>query len=261
MTQNDLTLLKSKLELVPPSQLHSLDDYAIPSLTDLQNMEGSHAVSEIIRTLNDMTTERRLHCVAWLYCWLMSRISIQPWFAVRFRKASVIVRFDEWLSRMATLMQHDGFHVTMESDINDGTIFACFLVRDLAGQSHDHLESFVVMWPGLPLVMMHAMEPRLMNSLLGALSESVDRAPMLRLDAPPGNLQAVFHSCLLKLGIQLTEGTLEVPSVVMATELPGPPNDEEAMQRCIGEWNAAIAALGDRLQPWVDRRAGNLRAN
>ncbi|KAH8019433.1 hypothetical protein HPB51_019406 [Rhipicephalus microplus] len=249
MTHYDLALLKSKLRLVSRAQLLSLDRFVIAGWRDLEKMGRKRAVKEIIRTLNVMTPERRLHGIAWLYCWLLPRTSVQPWFAVRFGEASVIVRFDEWLPRMATLMRREGFQVTMENDLNDGTIFACFLARDLADQLQEqHLEAFVAMWPGVPLVMMHTTEPRLMFSLLRALSDSVDRAPMLALNVPPGNLHAGFHYCLLELGIELSKGTLEVPGIALATGLPSPRINEVVMQQCIEDWNAAAEALRDRLQ-------------
>lgn len=248
MTTVDLTLLKSWLEELTPAQLYSLDDAGLPWLPPLQNKRRRRAVNDIIRALQDVTDRsQRLHCVAWLHCWLLPRRSIRPWQVVRFETASVLANFRRLLSRTATVLRVHGCEVTQAWTVDDGTVFACLLVQNLEALSLDHEASYVVLWPGLPLMALFAPEQRLVRHLLLALDRATAGAPAQKLDVPCGDLETVFRSCLSQLPIQVEPGTLNVPKVTK--DARNPPTDDKDSRERLDKWNAALAELGPSLRP------------
>ncbi|XP_065286380.1 uncharacterized protein [Dermacentor albipictus] len=251
MTTVDLTLLKSWLEELTLAQLYSLDDAGLTWLPPLQNKSHRRAVNDIIRALQDVTDQsQRLHCVARLHCWLIPRRSHRPWHVIRFKTASILSNFSRLLSRVVTVLRVHYGEATLQWTLDDGTVFACLLVQNLGALSLDHEASYVVLWPGLPLMALFAPERHGMRRLLLALDRAIAGAPVLKLDVPCGDLETVFRSCLSQLPVQVEPGTLNVPKVTK--DLREPPTGDKDSEERLDIWNAALAELGPSLRP-VDR--------
>ncbi|XP_075560299.1 uncharacterized protein LOC142592635 isoform X1 [Dermacentor variabilis] len=248
MTTVDLTFLKSWLGELTLAQLYSLEDAGLPWLPPLQNKRRRRAVNDIIRALQDVTDpSQRLHCVAWLHCWLLPRRSNRPWHVIRFETASVLSNFWRLLSRTATVLRVHGGEVTLAWTVDDGTVFACLLVQNLGDLSLDHEASYVVLWPGLPIMALFAPDQRGIRRLLLALDRAMAGAPVQKLDVPFGDLETVFRSCFSQLPVQVEPGTLNVPKVTK--DLRDPPRGDKDSEERLDMWSAALAELGPSLRP------------
>ncbi|XP_054925893.1 uncharacterized protein [Dermacentor andersoni] len=236
MTTVDLTLLKSWLEELSLAQLYSLEDAGLPWLPPLQNKRRRRVVNDIIRALQDVTDQsQRLHCVAWLHCWLLPRRSNRPWHVIRFETASVLSNFWRLLSRTATVLRVHGGEVTLAWTVEDGTVFACLLVQNLGALSLDHEALYMVLWPGLPIMALFAPDQRGIRRLLLALDRAMAGAPVQKLDVPCGDLETV------------EPGTLNVPKVTK--DLRDPPAGDKDSKERLDMWSAALAELGPSLRP------------
>ncbi|XP_070384413.1 uncharacterized protein [Dermacentor albipictus] len=249
MPTADLALLKSSLEELTLAHLYSLDDAGLPWLPPLQNKSRRRAVNDIIHALQDVTNQsQRLHCVAWLHCWLLPRRSILPWHVIRFETASVLSNFCKLLSRTATVLRVHGGEVALAWTVDDGTVFACLLAQHLGSLSLDHEASYVVLWPGMPIMALFAPEQRGIRRLLQALHRAMAGAPVQKLlDVPCGDLETVFRSCLSQLEVQVEPGTLNVPKVTK--DLHDPRTGDKYSEERLDTWNNALAELGPSLRP------------
>ncbi|KAK8770960.1 hypothetical protein V5799_025796 [Amblyomma americanum] len=128
------------------------------------------------------------------------------------------------------------------------------MTQDLErGLTNEHQVSYVALWPGLPLLAVHALENRAKRSVLRALHAVLGGAPAAKLAVPPGGLGATLRACFPHLSLQVGESALNIPKVARLQSLPHEPIPlgEEEKKR-LETWNEALAQLGPRLRPVDD---------
>lgn len=258
MSDDVLTTLSSVLSRLTVTELRSLDELGVPWLPPLQKLSPRRAVNKIVGSLQAKGTRRaRLECVALLYCWLLPRQQQQqPWYLFSVEEVSKLADFRRLLERSAAALRLRSNDVTLQWTLRGGAVQSCLLIENLEAPASEEMSAaYVVLWPGLPLLAVHAPVRHARRAVLLALSRALRDFPVKRLNVPRQDLGAAFRASLALLGLSVDEGTLDVPAMavppgreLVLDMLPLDIHDVKTKER-LAEWEAAMAELGPLLRP------------
>ncbi|KAK8768501.1 hypothetical protein V5799_015033 [Amblyomma americanum] len=252
MTAVDLAQLRLRLDELTPLDISSLDDARLTWLPPLQHLARRRAVTEIVNALQAMKSRsQRLQRVAEFYCWLVQRHDISPWTPFRFKRSSLLADFARVLTRLASVLRGRGYDVALAWTADGGTVYACLLTQDIERELiPEHQVSFVALWPGLPLLAVHAPENRTKPSVLRALDAALGGEPAELLAAPPGGLGTTLRACFPHLSLKVRDSALNVPGEARLADRAVSHGDEDEQR--LEKWHAALAGLGSSLCPVDD---------
>ncbi|XP_077530011.1 uncharacterized protein LOC144142395 [Haemaphysalis longicornis] len=257
MSQDVLGTLHSVLRRLTVTELRSLDELHFSWLPSLQQLSLRPAVNTIVGSLQAIESRsKRLEGVALIYAWLLPGYQ-QPWMLFSVEEASEkLSDFRRLLTKSASALRLHSHEVTLQWTLRDGAVRACVLMKDVERELFAEAQaSYVVLWPGLPLLAVQTPGRRARQEFLSALGKGLNGALFRRLKVPRQDLGAAFRAALAFLGLQVEEGTPGVPAMAIPPSHDTGPdllaldvNDEETKER-LAEWEAALAELGLRLRP------------
>ncbi|CAN8002016.1 unnamed protein product, partial [Ixodes hexagonus] len=164
----------------------------------------SDAVADAIQALDE--PERRQELLAAVHCFFLRARAhkMMPWSLVTVDtdgsvKDDVLYDSGVFLDKVEGFLKDIGaYEVSLHWALQDGAVYACFLLRDLLDipRLHVHHAAYLVYCPGLPVLAACAGKPAILVDLLGAVDRVLCVYDNNRVAVPRTTLTCAFQHVL-----------------------------------------------------------------
>lgn len=195
MTARDMQRLRSALSELTGTELVCLDVSTaqwFPRLRGLppQNVHG--AICDAVQAVRPEA--HRLRCISWLYCWIMPRRRVQPWKLYRMRDAPSMHECLSLLQNIACALRLSVYKTTFTWNAVEGAVRCCLLARSTPSPPVERNVVYVVLWPCVALMAVHASEILIHNTVLTTVRAVLPNHPVELQDVPRDDLTAAFRA-------------------------------------------------------------------